>query len=641
MLRPTESFLLFLQQLGRGLRVSEGKEQLTVIDFVGNHKVFLNKVKSLVSLGRSRVHPFDALRRLLEDGEEPELPDGCALDIELEAKEMLRLLLPRGRTEVERVFRELCLARDERPTIAEIHNLGFNPATLRPAYGSWFEFVAAEERLTADERAALEVARPWLTEVETTQISKSFKMVVLQALLEGDALFDGMRLDELARRCHGALLRSPGLFRDIAEVAELPDPRNPDPSTWQRYWKKNPIDHWCRPKKGRQAWFAVEAERLVPAIPGAAEHADTLAAMTWELVEYRLAQYRARYDVAATGGAFECRLTHSGGEPILKFPSRKKRPDLPQGETAVVLPDGATWLFRFMKEFVNVARPVGHQRNALSDLLRGWFGPSAGLPGTRFSARFSPIADGWAVEPVRVEAAPPPAADNVVAYPTLHVAAGAAGAGVEPPVDAERVRLPVRRAGSDVFAVRATGDSMDGGTNPIRDGDWIVMRYARGAGLGTYRNRVVLVQVPDDGETFTYQLKRVVETDTGWLLRSDNRARPSYPATETTTVIAVLVEIVRPERLVPPAGTDMTEAELVGRFGIDGPVRTGRHAGHLLLVADNESPLSVDGRIRCPVADRRPGETAYVIEPLAGGDRWRYRGVAAWDEGSSAWLLRG
>ena len=34
-LRPTESLTIFLQQLGRGLRLAEGKECLTVLDFIG------------------------------------------------------------------------------------------------------------------------------------------------------------------------------------------------------------------------------------------------------------------------------------------------------------------------------------------------------------------------------------------------------------------------------------------------------------------------------------------------------------------------------------------------------------------------------------------------------------------------------
>ena len=37
-LRPTESPTVFLQQLGRGLRKSKGKEYLNVLDFIGNYK---------------------------------------------------------------------------------------------------------------------------------------------------------------------------------------------------------------------------------------------------------------------------------------------------------------------------------------------------------------------------------------------------------------------------------------------------------------------------------------------------------------------------------------------------------------------------------------------------------------------------
>ena len=38
MLRPTQSAIIFVQQLGRGLRNSDTKEYLTVIDFIGNYE---------------------------------------------------------------------------------------------------------------------------------------------------------------------------------------------------------------------------------------------------------------------------------------------------------------------------------------------------------------------------------------------------------------------------------------------------------------------------------------------------------------------------------------------------------------------------------------------------------------------------
>ncbi len=52
MLRPTESKILFLQQLGRGLRRHPDKERLMVLDFIGNHKGFLNKPDALFDCGK-------------------------------------------------------------------------------------------------------------------------------------------------------------------------------------------------------------------------------------------------------------------------------------------------------------------------------------------------------------------------------------------------------------------------------------------------------------------------------------------------------------------------------------------------------------------------------------------------------------
>ena len=38
MLRPTESAIVFVQQLGRGLRKNDSKEYVVIIDFIGNYE---------------------------------------------------------------------------------------------------------------------------------------------------------------------------------------------------------------------------------------------------------------------------------------------------------------------------------------------------------------------------------------------------------------------------------------------------------------------------------------------------------------------------------------------------------------------------------------------------------------------------
>ncbi len=59
MLRPTNSPIIFIQQLGRGLRIYEDKEYLTVLDFIGNHnKAFL----IAIALKGSRYYDKDSIR---------------------------------------------------------------------------------------------------------------------------------------------------------------------------------------------------------------------------------------------------------------------------------------------------------------------------------------------------------------------------------------------------------------------------------------------------------------------------------------------------------------------------------------------------------------------------------------------------
>jgi superfamily II DNA or RNA helicase len=83
MLRPTESPLLFLQQLGRGLRKATGKDLCTVLDFVGQHrKEFRYDRRFQALLGGSRAH----VARQVSDGF-PFLPSGCSMQLDHVATE--------------------------------------------------------------------------------------------------------------------------------------------------------------------------------------------------------------------------------------------------------------------------------------------------------------------------------------------------------------------------------------------------------------------------------------------------------------------------------------------------------------------------------------------------------------------------
>jgi len=65
MLRPTKSAIIFIQQLGRGLRKVEGKAYLTVIDFIGNYE---NNYLIPIALYGDTSYNKDSLRKLITEG---------------------------------------------------------------------------------------------------------------------------------------------------------------------------------------------------------------------------------------------------------------------------------------------------------------------------------------------------------------------------------------------------------------------------------------------------------------------------------------------------------------------------------------------------------------------------------------------
>ncbi|MFC5700723.1 DUF3427 domain-containing protein [Cohnella faecalis] len=81
-LRPTESLTVFLQQLGRGLRLAEGKECLTVLDFIGQaHQDYNFQDKFRALIGKTK----HSVQHYVEHGFS-NLPRGSFIQLEKQAK---------------------------------------------------------------------------------------------------------------------------------------------------------------------------------------------------------------------------------------------------------------------------------------------------------------------------------------------------------------------------------------------------------------------------------------------------------------------------------------------------------------------------------------------------------------------------
>ncbi|SDL17645.1 Superfamily II DNA or RNA helicase [Nonomuraea maritima] len=99
-LRPTDSATVFLQQLGRGLRLADDKPCLTVLDFVGHqHKQFRFDRRYRALTGASRT----GIAREIEQGF-PTLPAGCVIDLD---RDVRRLVLENVRQALNLNWRDL------------------------------------------------------------------------------------------------------------------------------------------------------------------------------------------------------------------------------------------------------------------------------------------------------------------------------------------------------------------------------------------------------------------------------------------------------------------------------------------------------------------------------------------------------
>ncbi|MCG2579832.1 MAG: DUF3427 domain-containing protein [Marinobacter sp.] len=285
LLRPTESKVLFLQQIGRGLRRSSGKDKLVILDFVGNHQSFLHKPQALMGQAMNHRQLADFARKAQEN--RLELPDGCFINYDLEVIDFLKGLDQRG---AEKDYQALKDTLGRRPTLTEYYHFGASLTQTRKQHGSWFGLLNDVGDLTEIEAILLVEQERFLVEVETTSMTKSFKMILLEAFQQLGGWRQAPELPELAQESWRILKRRPKLFKELAESVQDVDGLS---SQWLQYWKKNPVDHWTNKAP---PLFQIDEGRFTPTFAVQAGQLETFEQMVQELIDYRLASYEARLD---------------------------------------------------------------------------------------------------------------------------------------------------------------------------------------------------------------------------------------------------------------------------------------------------------------------------------------------------------
>jgi superfamily II DNA or RNA helicase/HKD family nuclease len=485
MLRPTESKILFLQQLGRGLRRAPGKERLVALDFIGNHHGFLHKPQALLGIGPT----YGDLARFAREAAAGrlELPEGCFVNFDLRLVEFLASLESLG---AEKIYDALKGSLGRRPTLLEFYRASGNLTRVRQQTGSWFELVQKKEDLeTPLQGPPLE----FLRELEKTKMVKSYKMVLLEAFQELDGWATPPSLADLARRSWDVLQRRRSLLVDVPSQYKDGSGRE-----WRQYWRGNPVNAWIGGNTGEaKPFFRIDEDRLVAQF---AVQDDAFPDLVQEIVDYKLATYEGRRaDII----------------PIDRAPRH-----------SVAIP-----------YFPNIQIACGHFRTGTADAEEF----------RHFGEQFGKLD------------------------PQKH------------------------------FVARAVGNSMDGGKQPVRHGDYLLLERITPSSAGSITGSVLVIERQDETGDYQYLLRTVVKRGPNdYILRANNPAYSDMVATDEFRTLARLKDIISPLEMM--VGKPIMREDIAPLFGLAfnpgnwnvGHVVLNELNSHVLLVTLSKRGKSAD-----------------------------------------------
>jgi superfamily II DNA or RNA helicase/HKD family nuclease len=189
MLRPTESAIIFIQQLGRGLRKVDGKGYLTVIDFIGNYE---NNYLIPVALYGDTSYNKDTLRKLISEGSRL-IPGASTINFDEVTKERIFQSIDSANmqlfADLKKDYNLLKFKLGRTPMMMDFIEHGSRDPFLFVDYmNSYYNFVSKVEKI---ENLVLSQEQLKLLELFSKEINNSKRLeesLILKLLIESGQL---------------------------------------------------------------------------------------------------------------------------------------------------------------------------------------------------------------------------------------------------------------------------------------------------------------------------------------------------------------------------------------------------------------------------------------------------------------------
>ncbi len=190
MLRPTQSAIIFVQQLGRGLRKIENKDYLTVIDFIGNYK---NNFLVPIALYGDTSYNKDTLRKLVSSGSNL-IPGTSTINFDQITRDKIFEAIDAANMQTKRDlvndYKLLKFRLGRIPMMVDFMDFGLRDPQLFVNYSrSYFNFVSdledsLKECLNKEEKKLLELFSTEINNSKRVEESIILKAIILHKKLD-------------------------------------------------------------------------------------------------------------------------------------------------------------------------------------------------------------------------------------------------------------------------------------------------------------------------------------------------------------------------------------------------------------------------------------------------------------------------
>ncbi|GLC80921.1 DEAD/DEAH box helicase family protein [Lacrimispora brassicae] len=299
-LRPTESPVIFLQQLGRGLRKSRGKEFLNVLDFIGNYESagsapFLLSGRPYSSTEAGRMQQADF-----------EFPDDCLVDFDMRLIDLFHEMTKKRAKKEDRVRDEYFRVKEfldgkvpsrmELFTYMEDEVFQICNELKSSPFKHYLRYLDGINELGEEEKVIYQgIGNEFLELLETTQMTKSYKMPVLLAFYNDGNIRLAIDEDDIYRS-YMMFYNTANNWRDLEKDKGTSDFKTWDKKRCVSEALKNPVHFLMQSGNG----LFVKKEGAILALNNrlyVAVKQSGFSEQMKDIIEYRtMDYYRKRYE---------------------------------------------------------------------------------------------------------------------------------------------------------------------------------------------------------------------------------------------------------------------------------------------------------------------------------------------------------